>query len=128
MPVTQAQSAPEPNPDFDAIGMGLFLIMRRRTTAAHVVQGIIAGGLLAFFTANLVISPEVHICRASFCGGPNTRFVPAISNVTAPAAVDSTSSENASAHSMRADCPAFSCAMARLCKTSPGDCVAAHAG
>jgi hypothetical protein len=37
--------------------------------------------------------------------------VPAISNVMAPAVVDSTSGENASAHSMRADCAAFSCAM-----------------
>ena len=34
--------------------------MRRRTTAADIVQGIIAGGVLAFFTANLVINAEVH--------------------------------------------------------------------
>lgn len=45
--VTQAQSAPEPNLTSIQSVPRLFLIMIRRTTAAFVVQRIIAGGVLA---------------------------------------------------------------------------------
>jgi len=33
----------------------MFAIMFRRTITADIVQGIIVGGLLAFFTANRII-------------------------------------------------------------------------
>ena len=46
--------------------------MRRRTTATDVVQGIIAGGVLAFFTAILVIAAEVHAMHTTVNGWSTT--------------------------------------------------------
>jgi hypothetical protein len=36
----------------------MFSFLRKRTTAIDIVQGIIAGGVLAFFTASLVMAAE----------------------------------------------------------------------
>ena len=44
----------------------------RRSIASDVVQGIIAGGVLAFFTANLVLRPEVHAMHTTVNGWSTT--------------------------------------------------------
>jgi hypothetical protein len=42
--------------------------VRRRTTITDVVQGIIVGGVLAFFTANLIINAEIKAMQTTVNG------------------------------------------------------------
>jgi hypothetical protein len=44
----------------------------RRSIVSDVVQGIIAGGVLAFFTANLVLKPEIHAMHTTVNGWSTT--------------------------------------------------------
>jgi hypothetical protein len=52
--------------------MGLFLIMRRRTIVSDVVRGIIAGGVLAFFTATLITNAEDSHMQTTLDGWSTT--------------------------------------------------------
>ena len=53
-------------------GKSLFSIMRRRTITTDLVQGIIVGAVLAFFTANLLINAEVNSMQTTVNGWSTT--------------------------------------------------------
>ncbi|MGA8439239.1 MAG: hypothetical protein WB762_14510 [Candidatus Sulfotelmatobacter sp.] len=46
----------------------MFSFLRKRTTAADLIQGFIAGAVLACFSANLLINAEVHRTQTTVNG------------------------------------------------------------